>query len=87
MLDREDDCAKLQKLPVVIKPAVGGGGSNLVFIAQDHEELTFFVRYVLKAGALPLAQDTWDAEEEYTVGVLRTLEGALLGSLAVRAIS
>ena len=85
LLEREDDCAKVQKLPVVIKPAVGGGGSNLVFIAQDHEELSFFVRYILKAGALPLAQEYLGTpEEEYTVGVLRTLEGALVASLAVR---
>lgn len=85
LIEREDDCEKVEQMPVVIKPAVGGGGSNSVFIAQDHEELTFFVRYILKAGALPMAQEYLGTpQHEYTVGVLTTLDGALVGSLAVR---
>ena len=85
LVEHEDDCAKVEQMPVVIKPVVGGGGSNSVFVAQDDEELSFFVRYILKAGALPMVQEYLGAaQEEYTVGVLSTLDGALVGSLAVR---
>lgn len=84
LLESEDDCAKVEQMPVVVKPAVGGGGSNLAFIAQDHEELSFFTRYILKAGGLPMAQEYLGTpEEEYTVGVLTTFDGELVGSLAV----
>ena len=84
LLKNEDDCIKIKKMPVVIKPSAGSGGSNLVFIAQDLEEAQFFTRYILKAGMLPIAQEylgTFD--EEFTVGVLSTLDGELVSSLAV----
>jgi len=84
LLRSEDDCKKIERMPVVIKPSRGSGGSNLVFIAQDIEESRFFTRYILKAGMLPIAQEylgTFD--EEYTVGVLSTLDGKLVSSLAV----
>jgi carbamoyl-phosphate synthase large subunit len=85
LLEREDDCAKVERLPVVVKPAVDGGGSNLAFIAQDHEELSFFARYILKAGGRPMAQEYLATpDDEYSVGVLTTLAGELVGSLAVR---
>ncbi|MCK5116387.1 MAG: ATP-grasp domain-containing protein [Candidatus Aegiribacteria sp.] len=84
LLKNEDDCTKIEKMPVVIKPSTGSGGSNLVFIAQDIEESRFFARYILKAGMLPIAQEYLGAfDEEYTVGVLTTLDGELVSSLAV----
>lgn len=84
LLEREDDCAKVKQMPVVVKPAVGGGGSNLAFIAQDYEELVFFTRYILKVGGLPMSQEYLGTpDDEYTVGVLTTFDGELVGSLAV----
>lgn len=84
LLKNEDDCAKIEKMPVVIKPSTGSGGSNFVFIAQDIEESQFFTRYILKAGMLPIAQEyLGSSDEEYTVGVLTTLDGELVSSLAV----
>lgn len=57
--------------PVVIKPYLGGGGSNNTFLAQDYEELSFFCHYVLKYGGKPLVQEyVGSHENEYTVGVL-----------------
>ncbi len=84
LLKSENDCTKIRRMPVVLKPSVGSGGSNLVFIAQDMEEARFFSRYILKAGMLPIAQEylgTFD--DEYTVGVLTTLDGGLIDSLVV----
>lgn len=84
LLKSEDDCTKIEEMPVVIKPSTGSGGSNLVFIAQDIEESRFFARYILKAGMLPIAQKyVGTSDEEYTVGVLTTLDGELVSSLAV----
>ena len=57
--------------PVVIKPYLNSGGSKNTFVAQDHEELSFFCHYILKYGGNPLVQEyVGSYENEYTVGVL-----------------
>ena len=84
LLEKDDDCTKVERMPVVVKPAVGGGGSNLVFIAQDYEELSFFTRYILRSGGIPMAQEYLGTpDDEYTVAVMTTFDGELVGSLAV----
>jgi carbamoyl-phosphate synthase large subunit len=84
LLETEDDCNRIDRFPVVVKPSVGSGGSNLVFIAQDIEEARFFTHYVLNAGVLPVAQEyVGSSDEEYTAGVLTTLDGGLISSLVV----
>lgn len=71
--------------PVVIKPYRGGGGSKNLFLAQDDKELSFFINYLKKQGASPMVQEyIGSADEEYTVGVLSTMEGDLLGSIAMK---
>jgi carbamoyl-phosphate synthase large subunit len=72
--------------PMIIKPALSSGGSSNVFIAQDREELEFFIRYLIKQGLKPLIQSYLGShEEEYTVGVLTDIStGALIGSIAVK---
>jgi carbamoyl-phosphate synthase large subunit len=72
-------------LPAVVKPAVGGGGSNNTFLVQDIEELTFACGYLVRQGKIVLLQEyVGTPEDEYTVGVLNTLDGAFLGSIALR---
>ena len=83
-----DDAAMLDKfsmeLPCIVKPASGGGGSAAAFIAQDMEELDFFVRYLLKSNFRPLVQEYIpSAESEYTVGVLHNPEGKLIGTVVL----
>jgi len=70
-IEKSEDIHTIDFFPVVIKPYIGGGGSNNTFIAQDIEELTFFCNYILKYGGKPLIQEYMGSfENEYTVGVL-----------------
>ena len=75
------------RFPVIIKPHVGGGGSKNLFLAQNDEELVFFVKYLRKLGVSPMVQEyVGSDDEEYTVGVLSDREGEILGSIAVKRI-
>ncbi len=71
-------------LPAVIKPAVGGGGSNNTYLVQERTELEFACRYLIRQGLKVLLQQyVGTPEDEYTVGVLHTLDGELVGSIAL----
>ncbi|MDD4467280.1 MAG: ATP-grasp domain-containing protein, partial [Candidatus Pacebacteria bacterium] len=84
-IERENQLSKIKKFPVVIKPVRGGGGSSNVFIAQDKKELQFFTKYLLKQKAIPIVQDyVGSVNEEYTVGVLTSFKGTMIGSIAVK---
>ena len=74
------------ELPAIVKPAIGGGGSFNCYMAQDKDELLFFIDYVRKQGLQPIVQKYIGAVDgEYTVGVLTDmLSGELLGSIALR---
>lgn len=70
--------------PWVVKPVHGGGGSASAFIAQDVDELRFFVRYLLRYGHCPLVQEyVGSVEQEYTVGVLHSPAGDLIGTVVL----
>lgn len=74
------------ELPAIVKPAIGGGGSFNCYMAQDKEELLFFLNYIRKQGIVPMVQRyTGAVDSEYTVGVLTDMvTGELLGSIALR---
>ena len=74
------------ELPAIVKPAIGGGGSFNCYMAQDRDELLFFINYVRKQGIVPIVQKyIGGADNEYTVGVLTDMvNGELLGSIALR---
>jgi carbamoyl-phosphate synthase large subunit len=86
MLEKtQDEIAPPMSFPCIIKPAQGGGGSVATFLAQDEEELRFFIGYLIKYGYRPLIQEYIpDAENEYTVGVLHSPQGNLLGTAVLR---
>jgi len=85
LIKKESEIKKIKNFPLIIKPVRGGGGSANVFIAQDEEELKFFVRYLLKQDFLLLVQEYLGSPDaEYTVGVLTTFEGKLVGSITVK---
>jgi carbamoyl-phosphate synthase large subunit len=76
--NREDIVLPGGKFPVVIKPARGGSGSAMTFIAQNHGELEFFQNYLFDYGYTPMIQEyVGNAESEYTVGVLHFPDGTL----------
>jgi len=71
--------------PVIIKPYLGTGGSRFVFVAQTEKELNFFVQYIRRNDSEPMIQQyVGSAENEFTVGVLTSFEGDLLGSIALK---
>lgn len=73
------------RLPAVIKPSVGGGGSANMFLAQTGEELRIFGEHLLSIYPEFIVQEyVGTPDGEYTVGVLSSMDGELLNSIAVR---
>lgn len=80
-----EDLSEIDFYPVIIKPNTGGSGSNGVMIAQNHSELNVFVSFLLSTlSDLVIQEYVGDPESEYTVGVISTLEGELINSIAVK---
>lgn len=78
------DTERIDFLPVVLKPSVGGGGSANVLLAQTKDELALFARYLSTIYPEFIAQEYVGTPEcEYTAGVLVSMEGELLNSIAV----
>lgn len=73
--------------PVIIKPNTGGSGSNGVMIAQNKEELAVFVSFLLNVSPDLVVQEyVGNSESEYTVGVITSLEGEFINSIAVHRL-
>jgi len=82
-----EDVPFIDHFPVIIKPNTGGGGSNGVMIAQNKEELITFVSFLLNISTDLVVQEyIGDADSEYTVGVLSSLEGEVINSIAVHRV-
>lgn len=78
---------KINWFPVVVKPAVGGGGSANVFIAQDMKELKALAAYLGLGGissGFMIQEYVGTPEQEFTVGVLHDLDGNYINSIAVQ---
>ena len=75
------------RAPLIVKPAVGSGGSSFVFLASDLEEAAVQVRLILKNRAAAIVQEYVPLDEgEYTVGVLSGPDGTVAGSVALRRL-
>jgi carbamoyl-phosphate synthase large subunit len=84
-IETEKDIECINFFPAVIKPYLGGGGSNNTFIAQDVEELNFFCHYILKYGGKPLVQEyVGSYENEYTVGVLSGRDKEIISVIGIK---
>lgn len=82
-----DDLERIDFLPAVLKPSIGGGGSANIMLAQSVDELRVFGRYLLDIYPEFVVQEYVGTEEsEYTVGVLLDMDGALINSIAMRRI-
>ena len=77
----------VDEYPVVVKPYLGGGGSRDVFIAQNFRDLEAIA---LLLGFFDIPCDLFvqkyvgSADAEFTVGVLNSPEGKLIGSVAMK---
>ena len=82
-----EDFAKVDWFPVVVKPAVGGGGSANVFIAQNQAELKALASYLglgTTTQGFMIQEYVGTPDDEYTVGVLHDLDGKYINSIAVK---
>jgi carbamoyl-phosphate synthase large subunit len=70
--------------PLIIKPRIGSGSRN-VFLAQNFEELSFFIKYLIKQKLDPIIQEYISGtDNEYTIGLLYCDGGKLNTSIAMR---
>lgn len=80
-----EDIKNVKLIPSILKPSVGGGGSVNTFIAQTERELYLLAEYLLGIYSEFIIQEYVGTPEcEYTVGVLISMDGVLLNSIAVK---
>jgi carbamoyl-phosphate synthase large subunit len=83
LVDSEDAIPDFP-LPAVVKPSVGGGGSNNTFLAQNRSEFVDACLTIVRQGGVAIAQEyVGTPNDEFTVGVLSTLDGSLIDSFAL----
>jgi len=73
--------------PVVLKPAVGGGGSKDIYLAQNLNQLKTILGYldeVYETSNFLVQEYVGSSDEEYTVGVLNDINGKFINSIAVK---
>ena len=83
----ESDFDAIDWFPVVVKPAVGGGGSANVYIAQDMNELKSLAAYLGLGGIISsfmIQEYVGTPDQEFTVGVLHDLDGRYVNAIAVK---
>ncbi|MHA6694009.1 ATP-grasp domain-containing protein [Homoserinimonas sp. A520] len=82
-----EDLERVNFLPAVLKPSIGGGGSANIMLAQSADELRVFGRYLLGIYPEFVVQEYVGTEDsEYTVGVLLDMDGVTVNSIAMRRI-
>jgi len=70
--------------PLLIKPIIGSGSRN-VFVAQNIEELSFFIKYLTKQKINPIIQEYISGiDNEFSIGILYCDGGKLNTSIAMR---
>ena len=79
------ETAAWDDFPCVVKPAFGGSGSANVFIAQSPDDLRALAGYLLGfEERVAIEEYVGDAHSEFTVAVLRDMDGGLIHSIAIR---
>jgi carbamoyl-phosphate synthase large subunit len=80
-----EDLSRINFLPAVLKPSIGGGGSANILLAQKKEELDMFGKYLLSLYSEFIVQEYVGSPDcEYTVGVLLSMDGELINSIVVK---
>lgn len=86
-ISTENEFDAIEWFPVVVKPALGGGGSANVFIAQNIQELKSLAVYLglgTFTSGFMIQEYVGTPDQEYTVGVLHDLDGRYINSIAVK---
>lgn len=80
------DLQRIDFLPAVLKPSIGGGGSNNTFIAQTPEELQAYGEILLQyiQNGFIVQEYVGTVDSEFTVGILSDMEGNFINSIAVK---
>lgn len=74
-------------LPCIVKPALGSGGSTLVFFAVSADEAMIYAEYINRTNSIALAQEYIGHEEgEFTIGVLSLPNGEIVQSIAMKRV-
>lgn len=77
--------SRIDFIPAVLKPSIGGGGSANSFVARNADELKLFGTYLLELyGEFIVQEYVGSYDSEYTVGVLCDLQGKYINSIAVK---
>jgi carbamoyl-phosphate synthase large subunit len=85
MINDLNDLDAVDFVPAVLKPAIGGGGSANLMLAQSVDELRALGRYLYATiGPFLVQEYVGTVDSEFTVGVLTDLDGTLVDSIAVR---
>lgn len=80
-----EDAVTFGRLPAVLKPSIGGGGSANLYLVQEPEELQAAAAQLLKLHPEFIIQEyVGTPDGEYTVGVLLDMDGQLLNSIAIQ---
>lgn len=83
------DIELIDYFPVIVKPSIGGGGSANVYIAQSKAELVNLAGYLHLDStdvSFMVQEYVGQPENEFTVGVLSTMDGEIINSIAVRRL-
>ncbi len=81
----ERDLQLISFFPAVLKPSVGGSGSANIMVAQNQQELLVFGKYLLNSYPEFIVQEyIGTPDQEYTAGVLCSLEGEIINSIVLR---
>jgi carbamoyl-phosphate synthase large subunit len=83
-INSEKELEQIDFFPVVLKPSIGGGGSANILLAQTPEEIHMFGKYLLAIYDEFIVQEYIGTPEcEFTVGVLASMDGEIINSIAV----
>ena len=83
-VESEEEVKDFDRFPCIVKPTTASGGSNMVFIAENEKEAMFFVGYLMQRGYKATLQEYITSTDEFTVGVLSSPSGEILGSIALK---
>lgn len=80
----ESELEQVDFIPAILKPLSGGGSAN-VHVVQNRNELHLLGRYLLDYHPCIVVQEyVGQPDSEYTVGVLLSMQGELINSIAIR---